>query len=126
MVFRDGRLVMPFGTPGGDVQAQAMLQVLLNLVVFGMSPQQAVEAPRVATQSFPNSFWPHRYFPGRVTLEGRIPEATATALAERGHGVERWSDWEWKAGAVCLVHVDEAGVLRAAADPRRDSYALAW
>jgi gamma-glutamyltranspeptidase/glutathione hydrolase len=126
MVFRDGRLLMPFGTPGGDVQAQAMLQVLLNLVVFGMSPQQAVEAPRVATQSFPNSFWPHRYFPGRLTLEGRIPEATAMALVERGHGVERWSDWEWKAGAVCLVHVDEAGVLRAAADPRRDSYALAW
>src|SRR5262249_11683012 len=47
----DGAL-MPCGTPGGDVQAQAMLQVLLNLVVFGHSPQAAVEAPRFATQSF--------------------------------------------------------------------------
>jgi gamma-glutamyltranspeptidase/glutathione hydrolase len=91
-----------------------------------MSPQQAVEAPRVATQSFPNSFWPHRYFPGHVTLEGRIPEPTAAALADRGHRVERWPDWAWEAGAVCLVHVDDGGVLRAAADPRRDSYALAW
>jgi gamma-glutamyltranspeptidase/glutathione hydrolase len=126
MVFRDGRLVMPLGTPGGDVQAQAMLQVLLNLVVYGMSPQRAVEAPRFATQSFPNSFWPHRYLPGRLTLEGRIADRTAAALADRGHAIERWPDWEWKAGGVCLVRTDEGGVLRAAADPRRDSYALAW
>jgi gamma-glutamyltranspeptidase/glutathione hydrolase len=126
MVFRDGRLVMPFGTPGGDVQSQAMLQVLLNLVVFGMSPQRAVEAPRFATQSFPDSFWPHRYFPGRLTLEGRLPEATAEALTARGHSVARWRDWEWRAGGVCLVRVDEHGVRWGAADPRRDSYAVAW
>jgi gamma-glutamyltranspeptidase/glutathione hydrolase len=125
MVFHEGR-VMPFGTPGGDVQAQAMLQVLLNLTVFGMSPQSAVEAPRFATQSFPDSFWPHRYFPGRLTLEGRIPQATADALAGRGHRVERWGDWEWRAGGACLVRVDEAGVRWGAADPRRDSYAVAW
>ena len=49
--------VMPLGTPGGDVQAQALLQVLLNLVVFGLRPQAAVEAPRFATQSFQSS--PH-------------------------------------------------------------------
>ena len=103
-----------------------MLQVLLNLVVFGMSPQHAVEAPRFATQSFPNSFWPHRYLPGRLTLEGRIPDETAAALADRGHAIERWPDWEWKAGGVCLVRLEAGGVLRAAADPRRDSYALAW
>jgi gamma-glutamyltranspeptidase/glutathione hydrolase len=126
MLVKDGRLVMPFGTPGGDVQSQAMLQVLLNLVVFGMSPQAAVEAPRFATQSFPDSFWPHRYFPGRVTLEGRIPDSTAGALADRGHRVERWRDWEWRAGGVCLVRVDAAGIRWGAADPRRDSYAVAW
>jgi len=126
MLFRDGRLVMPFGTPGGDVQSQAMLQVLLNVVAFGLTPQLAVEAPRFATQSFPDSFWPHRYFPGQLTLEGRIPDATASALIDRGHRVERWPAWEWRAGAVCLVRVDEAGVLWGAADPRRDSYAVAW
>ena len=79
--------VAAFGTPGGDVQLQAMLQVLLNMTVFGMSPQRAIEAPRFATQSFPDSFWPHRYFPGRVTLEGRFPEATLEALRARGHEV---------------------------------------
>jgi gamma-glutamyltranspeptidase/glutathione hydrolase len=118
--------VLAFGTPGGDVQAQAMLQVLLNLLVFGMSPQAAVETPRFATQSFPDSFWPHRYFPGRLTLEGRIPEAVAAALGARGHAVHRWTDWEWRAGGVCLARVDAQGVRWAAADPRRDSYAMAW
>ena len=98
MLFTADGEVMAFGTPGGDVQAQAMLQLLLNLSVFDMSPQRAVEAPRFATQSFPDSFWPHRYFPGRVTLEGRIPETTAEALRARGHDVQRWGDWEWRAG----------------------------
>ena len=46
LVLRDGRAFMAFGTPGGDVQQQAMLQVLLNMVAHGMPPQQAVEAPR--------------------------------------------------------------------------------
>ncbi len=124
MVAPDG--VMAFGTPGGDVQVQAMLQVLLNLTVFGMPPQRAVEAPRFATQSFPDSFWPHRYFPGRLTLEARIPAATAEALAARGHDVHRWGEWEWRAGGVCLARIDGAGVRWAAADPRRDSYAVAW
>ena len=53
MVFGPRGDVTAFGTPGGDVQVQAMLQVLLNLCVFDMSPQRAIEAPRFATQSFP-------------------------------------------------------------------------
>ena len=44
MAFRNGRLFMPFGTPGGDVQCQAMCQAFLNVVEFGMTPQLAVEA----------------------------------------------------------------------------------
>ena len=54
---------MPFGTPGGDVQTQAMLQVLLNLSAFGMDLTSAVEAPRFATYSFPSSFEPHEDCP---------------------------------------------------------------
>ena len=70
----DGRAI-PFGTPGGDVQAQAMLQTLLNRIVFGMDPQAAVEAPRFATYSFPDSFEPHSIQPGRLVLEARLPQS---------------------------------------------------
>ena len=92
MAFKDGRLFMPFGTPGGDVQQQAMLQVFLNITAYGMSPQQAVEAPRVATRSFPDSFWPHPDFPGRLDCERGIPAETRAALAELGHLVEERPD----------------------------------
>ena len=124
---RPGRTLMPFGTPGGDVQCQAMLQTLLNMEVFGMAPQAAVEAPRFATYSFPGSFEPHAYAPGRLTLEGRIAAATGECLAALGHGVEWWPERTWRAGGVCLVAADlETGVLSGAADPRRESYAVGW
>ena len=72
MVVTEAGGVMPFGTPGGDVQTQAMLQVLLNIFQHGMEVQDAIEAPRVASYSFPSSFAPFEYFPGRLAVEGRI------------------------------------------------------
>ena len=59
MAFRNGRLFMPFGTPGADMQPQSMIQVLLNIVEFGMDPQEAIEQPRFGTYNYPESFWPH-------------------------------------------------------------------
>jgi gamma-glutamyltranspeptidase/glutathione hydrolase len=118
--------IMPFGTPGNDVQPQAMLQVLLNLLHFGMQPQEAVEAPRVATYAFPSSSSPHDYFPGRLSLEGRIAPEVKAALAERGHLVADWPDWTSVAGCVEMIRTDPAtGLIGAAADPRRPAYAIA-
>jgi gamma-glutamyltranspeptidase/glutathione hydrolase len=118
---------LPFGTPGGDVQTQAMLQVLLNLFVFGKDVQSAIEAPRFATYSFPSSFAPYDYYPGRLALESRIPEPVITELARRGHEIQRWPDWIWTAGAVCAILADRGrGVLEAGADPRRAAYAIGW
>ena len=125
MALRDGRLFMPFGTPGGDVQQQAMLQVFLNVAVFGMEPQQAVEAPRVASRSFPDSFWPHAHAPGRLEAERRLAPETRAALAALGHSVVEWPEWEWRAGAVCAVQVGPEGTRWTAADPRRGAHAIA-
>jgi len=125
MAFRGGRVFMPFGTPGGDVQQQAMLQFFLNVAVFGMPPQRAVEAPRVASRSFPDSFWPHVYAPGKVEIERRIPAETGQALAALGHEVAEWPEFEWRAGAVDGVMIDDAGTRWAAADPRRGAHAIA-
>ena len=93
---------MPFGTPGGDVQTQAMLQVMLNILHFGMEVQDAIEAPRVASYSFPSSFAPFEYFPGRLAVEGRIDAATrggAGGARARGEGRGRtgpgWRD-RWR------------------------------
>ncbi len=125
MVLRDGALVMPFGTPGGDVQQQAMLQVLLNTLVHEMPLQQAVEAPRVASRSFPDSFWPHVFAPGKLEVERRIPADVRDALTARGHDVAEWPEWEWRAGAVCAVRIAEDGARWTGADPRRGAQAIA-
>jgi gamma-glutamyltranspeptidase/glutathione hydrolase len=125
IAFRDGRLPMPFGTPGGDVQQQAMLQVFFNVALFGMPLQRAVEMPRVASRSFPDSFWPHANSPGKLEVEDRIPADTRETLSGLGHAVALWSDWEWRAGAVCGVLVDADGARWCGADPRRGSLAIA-
>ena len=124
MAFKNGRVFMQFGTPGGDVQQQAMLQFFLNVTVFGMPPQRAVEQPRVATRSFPDSFWPHAYAPGKLEAESRIPAETRQALADLGHSVSAWPELEWRAGAVDAVMVDDEGTRWAAADPRRGAQAI--
>ncbi len=125
IAIQPGKMAMPFGTPGGDVQTQAMLQAFLNVHLFGMEAQEAVEAPRVASYSFPSSFEPHAYHPGRLNLEGRIDRPTGEALAGLGHKVAWWPEWTWLAGAVCTIIADkESGVLKGGADPRRPGYAL--
>jgi gamma-glutamyltranspeptidase/glutathione hydrolase len=123
-------LVWAFGSPGGDVILQAMLQAFLNVVEFGMTPQQAVEAPRVASYSFPNSFAPHTEPRGLLRVESRIGEDVRRELAERGHEVEAWPEWEPEAGSVAMaLDLRPPGgsqrVLAAAADPRRSAFALA-
>jgi gamma-glutamyltranspeptidase/glutathione hydrolase len=123
----EGRFVMPFGTPGGDVQCQAMLQTLLNMTVFGMHAQEAIEAPRFSTYSFADSFEPHATFPNKLMLEARIPGATIEALAVMDHDAQPWPDWTWKAGAMCVVQQDLVrGTVTGAADPRRQAYAAGW
>lgn len=118
---------MPFGTPGGDVQAQAMLQVFLNISVFAMNLQQAVEAARFASYSFPDSFEPHSYSPGLLHVESRVPQSVRDGLARRGHTIEDWPEFVWRAGAVCVLRADRtSGVISAGADPRRPSYAVGW
>jgi gamma-glutamyltranspeptidase / glutathione hydrolase len=126
MAFKDGRLFMPFGTPGGDVQQQAMLQVFLNITAHGMLPQHAVEAPRVATRSFPDSFWPHTDSPGQLDAERDVPAETRAALAALGHGVTERPVRDWRSGAVCAIVVRPDGTLMAGADPRRGAHAVGW
>ena len=124
MAFDSGR-PMPFGTPGGDVQQQAMLQVFLNVVAFDMPLQQAIEMPRLASRSFPDSFWPHAMAPGKIEVESRVPAETREQLAGLGHEVAVWPEWEWRAGAVCGVRVDADGARWAGADPRRGAHPIA-
>jgi gamma-glutamyltranspeptidase/glutathione hydrolase len=124
LVCEGGVPVTTIGCPGGDDQAQADLQLVLNVLVFGMNPQQAVEAPRFSTQTLVNSFYPRVYRPGQLNVEPGIPEAVRAELGALGHAVSEIG--ACGIGAVVTHRDPETGVLAAGADPRRPTYALAW
>ena len=114
---KEGKPHMSFGSPGGDCQDQWALQFLLNVKAFGMSLQEAVEAPTFWTLHFPNSFYPREAMPGCLRIEGRIPKAVCSELSARGHLVERVGDWA--GGNTLAASIDiETGLLCAAASPR--------
>lgn len=125
LAVRDDGSLFTFGTPEGDMQTQAMIQVFLNVFHFGMDLQDAIEAPRFATFSFPTSFQPPEHFPAQVNLEGRIAGETADELAARGHKIVWWPDWIRKASAVeAILRDTNTGFYRAGADPRQPAYAI--
>lgn len=108
------------------MQVQAMLQVLLGVWHFGLDVQEAIEAPRFSTWSFPNSFAPYEELDGRVMVEDRFEDEMVEELARRGHDVRRWPAFTRDASAVEAILVDPAsGFLRAGADPRQPAYAIA-
>jgi gamma-glutamyltranspeptidase / glutathione hydrolase len=124
LICEDGVPTTTIGCPGGDDQAQADLQLVLNVLVFGMNPQQAVEAPRFSTQTLVNSFCPRVYRPGQLNVEPGIPESVRAELRTLGHTL---SDVGACGIGAVVTHRDPVtGVLSAGADPRRPTYALAW
>ena len=120
LITKDGEFYMELSTPGGDNQDQALLQVLLNIIDFGMPPQEAVESPRFQTEHFYASFDFHEFAAGRVSLEGRIPRTTIERMTALGHRVQVGGEWSNTSAPVVIQKKD--GVLNGAADPRRSRF----
>ncbi|GIX04401.1 MAG: gamma-glutamyltranspeptidase [Planctomycetaceae bacterium] len=125
LVTRDRRPVFCFGVMGGDMQAQGHVQVLVNLIDFGMNPQAAGDAPRIRHDgSASPTGSPSAAGGGTVWVESGMPPHVLEALARRGHRVQVgrsgfggyqgiWIDWEH-------------GVLHGASDPRKDGCAVGY
>lgn len=112
----DGGFAFTLGTPGGDSQPQSLLQITHNMLLFGMTPQEAIEAPRFRSMSGV-----------RVSIEDRVSRGTLEGLVSRGHQLSVIPGWTATfGGAQMIVWDPENGVLTAAADPRREAYALAY
>ncbi|TGK36078.1 gamma-glutamyltransferase family protein [Leptospira gomenensis] len=124
MVFKNGKFLMSLGTPGGDMQTQATIQVFLNMFVFGMDPQTAVEKPRFRSLNWTDSFSPHNYYPGRIELEKDIFELHGKTLEKLGYEVVGRGVWEYDFGAPCVsLKNPMTGKLYGGADPRKESWA---
>jgi gamma-glutamyltranspeptidase/glutathione hydrolase len=120
IVLKDGKPYMAMSTPGGDNQDQAMLQAMLNIIEFGMPPQEAVEAPRFQTEHFYSSFANHEFRPGSVNVESRIPKATADQLSAWGHRINLSGEWS-NSSSPTVIQIKD-GVLNGGADPRRQRF----
>ena len=126
LVLKDGRPFMILSTPGGDNQDQALLQVLLNIIEFGMNPQEAVEAPRFDTQHYVSSFDNHEFLAGVLNVESRISADIIQKLGGRGHKIKIQSAWGTGSSPTVIMYDGKSGVISGGADPRRGRYAVAW
>ena len=129
IVLHDGEPFMAIGTPGGDNQDQTILQVFLNIVEFWPdwypNLHDAVQWPRVRTQHLHGSFWPHAAGFNQLDIESNILANVVQELRRRGHDINEVSPLG-VSGCATVVMIDPAtGNRLAAADPRRDCYAMA-
>jgi gamma-glutamyltranspeptidase / glutathione hydrolase len=125
LVMKDGKPYFVTGSPGADDQVMRTIQTLLGMIDFGLNMQQAIEAPRWSTRSFPSSPFPHTMYPGDLLLESRIPETVKAELEKRGHKVSMRGPWSMNDSAGIVIDWKN-GTVSAAADPRTTASGLAW
>jgi gamma-glutamyltranspeptidase/glutathione hydrolase len=123
IVFKDGKFFMVYSTPGGDMQSQALVQVFLNMEVFGMDIQQAISAPRFYSISAPSSFSPHEFTPGGLRIESDLYRQVADDMSALGYLPEEDPTWDKDFGAVGAILIGPDGKLYAGADPREETTA---
>ena len=136
MVFRKGasngsgganRLTYVLGTPGADCQVQSNMQIITNLIDYGMTVQEAVEAPRWKhVGDGTESTIPHTA-EDQLLMESRFDSATMRQLRAMGHPVHELGAWDGVTGREMALYIDsDTGALHGAADPRYDGYAIGY
>ncbi len=88
MALKDGAPYLAFAVQGGDSQDQNLLQFFLNVVEWGMTPQQAAEAPNINSYQMRSSFGAHEARPGHLLLASSTPERVRAALRNMGYTLE--------------------------------------
>lgn len=120
---KGGRAAIVGGTPGGDFQPQCGLQILTNLIDFGLDPQEAVEAPR--WWSFPGTDPATIDTPMELRVEPGMPEQAVQDLENIGHRVARREPGIYDGKVQLIVLDQERGIIMGASDPRGDGQAAA-
>jgi gamma-glutamyltranspeptidase/glutathione hydrolase len=124
LAFRDGKPWLAFAVQGGDTQDQNLLQFFLNVAEFGMTPQQAAEAPNFNSWQLHDSFGMHEIFPGRLTLNAAVPDWVRRELKSRGYALEYQSRSSGPINAIMLDHAH--GTLWGASSNHGEDYGIAW
>jgi len=121
---KDGLPHLAFAVQGGDTQDQNLLQFFLNVVEFGMTVQQAAEAPNVNSHQMRSSFGAHESRPGRLTVAASTPEAVKKELEAMGYTLEFEPI---TSGPINAVFFDRAhGTMWGGSSHHGEDYGIAW
>jgi gamma-glutamyltranspeptidase/glutathione hydrolase len=116
---------MSFGVMGGGFQPMGQVQILMNMIDFGMNEQEAGDAPRIDHTGSSEPTGIVRNGSGTVLLESGFPEATISTLKQWGHKVERGEPGNY--GGYQCIHFDAAHkIYFGASDPRKDGMAAGY
>ena len=124
LAFKDGKPWLAFAVQGGDTQDQNLLQFFLNVAEFGMTPQQAAEAPNFNTWQMHDSFGQHEIFPGRMELNNAVPDWVRRDLKARGYKLEYRSRTSGPINAILLDHAH--GTMWGGSSNHGEDYGIAW
>jgi len=123
LVVKDGKPFMGISVAGGDQQDQTALQMLLNVIEFGMRPQDATDATRFGTNHLIGSFQQTPVSPGSLVIEDSAPEETLKVLREKGHNVSLTSVFPSQTVLV-VCHPD--GSMEAGGDLKKEKRIVAY
>lgn len=124
LALKDGQPFLSFAVQGGDSQDQNLLQFFLNVVEFGMTVQQAVEAPNLNSYQMRSSFGGHESRPGRMEVATSLPESTREALRRMGYTLEFA---ERTSGPINAILFDRAhGTMWGGSSNHGEDYGIGW
>lgn len=124
LALKDAAPYLAFAVQGGDSQDQNLLQFFLNVVEFGMTPQQAVEAPNMNSFQMRSSFGDHEARPGRMLLASAMPEWVRNDLRRMGYTL----DYEDRtSGPINAIFFDRKhGTMWGGSSNHGEDYGIAW
>jgi gamma-glutamyltranspeptidase / glutathione hydrolase len=124
LALKDGAPYLAFAVQGGDSQDQNLLQFFLNVVEFGMTPQQAVEAPNINSYQMRSSFGQHDARPGRMLVAEAVPEWIRSELRRMGYTLEFT---ERTSGPINAILFDRKhGTMWGGSSHHGEDYGIAW
>ena len=124
LAMKDGKPYLAFAVQGGDTQDQNLLQFFLNIVEFGMTPQEAAEAPNFISYQMHDSFDKHERFNGRIQLNDAMPDWVRKDLVARAYKLEYAAR---TSGPINAVMLDVAhGTMWGASSNHGEDYGIAW
>ncbi|HET7240478.1 MAG TPA: gamma-glutamyltransferase, partial [Gemmatimonadales bacterium] len=124
LALKDGAPYLAFGVQGGDIQDQVLLQFFLDIVEFGMTPQQAAEAPNIVSFQMRSSFGVHESQPGAMLANASLPDSVRGRLEAMGYTLRLRTKTSGPINGILFDR--EHGTMWGASSNYEEDYGIPW